>query len=150
MNPLLALFAPVAAAVLLAGVWLVRRVPPAELRPPDPTPAQARAIVVGTAGSWFLWAPLVLAIPDSLAIAAVAGPVFFAVTTWLFLAGFASVLGGATAALEDPRRSYVVTLDYYRRCAAVLGWPPMVVLGGLGTLLSIDMAAATLSLAALV
>ena len=128
---------------------------------PDPTPAEARALIVGTGGFWVGWGLSVPFFTDQVPFSLIAFFVAFGCGSWLYFGGIfhvwaraegKSVFGWYFAGLRQPpwrawRSAYgwgwmrLVLPSYYRRAARVLGWNEVVVLVILGSLLVADLVA---------
>jgi len=127
---------------------------------PDPTPAEARALVVGLGTSWVGWGLAAATLfANGWAIGLVPFFVGFGAGVWTYLAVFhvAARHEGTTVGrlflrsmCRPPWTAFrggsgwtwlsVLRPRYFRRAAEVLGWPPGVVLSVLGALLASDLA----------
>ena len=127
---------------------------------PDPTPAEARALILGTGTFWAGWGVAVATLfVNGSAIGLVPFFIAFAAGGWLYFGGVFSVAAryeGMTvgqlyfrglrrppwkAFSDSSAWSWMRALlpGYFRRAARTLGWSEEVVLAVLGTLLAADL-----------
>lgn len=127
---------------------------------PDPTPSEARALILGTGTFWAGWGVSVATLfLNGMAIGVVPFVLAFAAGGWLYFGGVFSVAAryeGMTVAQlyfrglrRPPWKAFsdglawswmrVLLPGYFRRAARALGWSEGVVLGALGTLLATDL-----------
>ena len=126
---------------------------------PDPTRAQARALIVGTGSFWFFWGVAVVA--GGLGVVAVAllsGIVAFLAGGWLYFWSVFPVVARAVGAslrewrVAPPWRTRskmrerrgsgwwrVLMPAYYKQASRVLGWNESAVIRTLGFLLAVDL-----------
>ena len=128
---------------------------------PDPTPAEARALIVGVATFWACWALSVPMFAGGSGIGAVPFLIGFAAGWWFYFGGVFRIVAraeGTTVSafyfrgLRQPPWKAIkdrtgrgwwrmLLPSYFRRAARVLGWNENVVLLLLGVLLGIDLVA---------
>jgi hypothetical protein len=129
---------------------------------PDPTPQEARALILGTAGFWAGWGLSVPLITNQVRLSLVAFFITFGCGVWLYFGGVYRIWArsqGLTVMAwyfrsrrQLPWRQRragegwgwmrLILPSYYRRAARVLGWSEIGVLVLLGALLVSDVAAA--------
>ena len=129
---------------------------------PDPTPAEARALILGTGGFWAGWALAIPFFTDGVPVSLIAFFIAFACGVWLYFGGVFHVFAraqGTTAVAwyfrglrQAPWKTWrtgggmgwmkLMMPAYFRRSARVLGWNEGIVLSCLGLLLLVDMVAA--------
>lgn len=121
---------------------------------PDPTPSEARALILGTGTAWACWGVAAATLfVNGWAIGLVPFFIGFAAMIWLYFGGVFSVAAqgeGMTigqlyvrSLLRPPWKtwSYMRPLlpSYFRRAARTLDWSERAVLGVLGALLGADL-----------
>jgi hypothetical protein len=149
---------PVKCAIERSDDPLVSEVAEAPTSFPDPTRAEARALIVGLALFWGGWGPALAlqlrGFGSAIFLASFAGGIWFYVwgvlhiaarqqdtTTWAFFKGTSKV---------GPRESFKIRRgwdrllrpSYFRRASRVLAWNETVVLGGLAVLFVVDLVVA--------
>ncbi len=114
---------------------------------PDPTPAEARALILGTAGFWACWGLFAIGALADLQALIWAGVAALAFGVWLYLGGVFRVDARASGR-EGSRWPWfvsgiswmrVIRPSNYARSARALGWSTAVALSTLAALLMIDM-----------
>jgi hypothetical protein len=142
--------------LLVLGVcgWLALRSPSEELRPPDPTVGEARALIVGLVCFWGLWAPFGLTIDHHPGIAAPFIVPMIGAGIWLWIGGFGALaarMAGMTLGRwitggrprrwrdRDRRLGFILNVDFFRRSARTLGWSPSLVFSLLGLFFVADL-----------
>ncbi len=123
---------------------------------PDPTPSEARALILGTGTFWAGWGVAVATLfVNGWLIGLVPFFIAFAAGIWLYFGGVFRVAAryeGTTMGQlfrRPPSKAFsdrygwswmrALLPGYFRRAAQTLGWREGVVLGVLGTLLAADL-----------